>query len=252
MPQFTRNHFIPQWFQHRFIPPARKEKKFYYLDLQPEIRVSNGRRYTRNALMRWGPPRCFCLNDLYTRGFGDWKSTEIEEKFFGPIDRRGQSSRGVFRHLQHPSADGDHFHAMLPYMSIQKIRTPKGLAESPPSRERPQERSLDADAGLQRMFCTLWTECVWSIADASKSPNKVHSLGPPDNGVQRVMFPGLKVLRDHTDPDIWLSGTHTIFPLSLDKVLILTNLSWVRDPYGNPLKSATKFESISKRHVQVH
>lgn len=25
------------------------------------------------------------------------------------------------------------------------------------------------------------------------------------------------------------NGTHTIFPLSLDKVLILTNLSWVRE-----------------------
>ena len=38
------------------------------------------------------------------------------------------------------------------------------------------------------------------------------------------------------DPDITLSGTHTLFPLSEDRILILTNLSWARNPYGNPLK----------------
>ena len=32
--------------------------------------------------MRWGPPRCFYRDDLYSTQFGDWKSTEIEEKFF--------------------------------------------------------------------------------------------------------------------------------------------------------------------------
>jgi hypothetical protein len=30
-----------------------------------------------------------------------------------------------------------------------------------------------------------------------------------------------------------MNATHTYFPLSLDKVLILTNLSWVRNPYQN-------------------
>lgn len=33
-----------------------------------------------------------------------------------------------------------------------------------------------------------------------------------------------------------MDGTHTYFPLSEERVLILTNLSWVRCPYGNPLK----------------
>jgi hypothetical protein len=33
------------------------------------------------------------------------------------------------------------------------------------------------------------------------------------------------------DPDIRFHATHTIFPLSLEKILILTNLSWVRNPY---------------------
>jgi hypothetical protein len=37
--------------------------------------------------------------------------------------------------------------------------------------------------------------------------------------------------RGTNDPDIRLHGTHTLFPLGLDKVLILTNLSWARNPY---------------------
>ena len=31
-------------------------------------------------------------------------------------------------------------------------------------------------------------------------------------------------------------NTHTIFPLSAEKALILTNLSWARNPFGNPLR----------------
>jgi hypothetical protein len=52
MSGFTRNHYVPQWFQYRFISPAREEKKFYYLDLNPEMRASNEQRYTRNELLQ--------------------------------------------------------------------------------------------------------------------------------------------------------------------------------------------------------
>ena len=41
--------------------------------------------------------------------------------------------------------------------------------------------------------------------------------------------------RGYEDPDINLHGTHTIFPLTLEKVLMFTNLSWVRNPYQSEL-----------------
>lgn len=237
MPQFTRNHYIPQWFQYRFLPSDRSESKFYYLDLHPEVRISKGHRYTRNTILRWGPPRCFCLDDLYTTAFGDWKSTEIEEKFFGPIDSKGKSAVEYFSSFEHPSADGDQFRAMLPYMSIQKIRTPKGLANlAAITGSNHQNEVLFEMQRLQQMFCAIWTECVWSIADASISPTKFILSDHPVTVYNGACFPASKYCRSHHDPEIWLTGTHTIFPISLDKVLILTNLSWVRDPYGNPLK----------------
>ncbi|MCK4830019.1 hypothetical protein KA005_80615, partial [bacterium] len=63
---------MPEWYQHRFLPKDGREKKFYYLDLNPDSIISGRRRYQRNALLRWGPRRCFCQKDLYTTKFGEW------------------------------------------------------------------------------------------------------------------------------------------------------------------------------------
>lgn len=57
----------------------------------------------------------------------------------------------------------------------------------------------------------------------------------------KTCLPYSKWCLGHQDPDIAVSGTHTLFPLSLDKILILTNLSWVRNPYGHPRKARPNF-----------
>jgi hypothetical protein len=87
------------------------------------------------------------------------------------------------------------------------------------------------------MFCALWTECIWSIADASNSETKFILSDHPVTVYNGECFPASKWCQGFRDPDIWLSGTHTLFPLSLNKVLILTNLSWIRNPYMNPLQT---------------
>ena len=237
MPQYVRNHYVPQWFQYRFLPSDRTEKKFYYLDLKPETRTSNGHTYSRKALMRWGPPRCFFNDDLYTTQFGDWKSTEIEERFFGPVDEKGKSAVEYFSTFEHPNANGDELEAMLRYLSIQKLRTPKGLANfAAITRSSNKNEVLIQMQRLKDIFCALWTECVWSIADASDSETKFILSDHPITVYNRGCFPESKFCRHNADPPISLSGTHTIFPLCLNKVLLLTNLSWLRDPYGKPTK----------------
>src|SRR5207244_1566098 len=37
------------------------------------------------------------------------------------------------------------------------------------------------------------------------------------------------------DPDVTFNASHTIFPLSLDKALVMTNLPWARNPYRDPM-----------------
>lgn len=237
MTLYRNNHYVPVWYQERFIPPGNEEKKFWYLDLKPETIVSNGHPYKRNALLRWGPKRCFCQNDLYTTKYGNWLSTEIEEKFFGPVDAFARPALDYFSDFSHPSAEGDMFHRFILYMSIQKLRTPKGLAYlSNLTREVEKNRILFELQRLQQIFCAIWTECVWSIADASQSSTKFILSDQPVTVYNQGCFPLSEWCRDYRDPDIWLTGTHTLFPLTIDKILILTNLSWVRYPYGNPTK----------------
>jgi hypothetical protein len=173
---------------------------------------------------------------LYTTRFGAWESTEIEEKFLGRVDRAGKRAVEYFATFEHPSVDGEAFNALLPYMSIQKLRTPKGLLYLSSLVDLTDRNSvLFRMQELQQLFCAIWTESVWSIVDASQSSTKFIISDHPVSVYNRGCFPASKYCRD-LDPDVRMSGTHTIFPLSLDKALILTNLSWVRNPYSNPLK----------------
>ncbi len=63
---YEDNHYVPIWYQKKFIPKDQKIKKFALLDLSPEIMVSRGHKYTREALRFLGPKNCFNLLDLYT------------------------------------------------------------------------------------------------------------------------------------------------------------------------------------------
>ena len=231
---YRHNHYVPQWYQHRFFPSASCERKFSYLDLTPDSFVDvTGTTRTKTALRRWGPPSCFAEDDLYTTRFGSWQSTEIEEQFFGRIDTEGRKAVDYFANFEHPSADTQAFHAMITYMSTQKLRTPKGLAYLSLLTDTADHNAvLFAMQELQNLHGAMWTEAVWSIADASLSRTKFIISDHPVTVYNSDCFPLSAWCRDGRDPDVWLEGTHTLFPLCYDKILILTNLSWVRNPYG--------------------
>jgi len=123
-------------------------------------------------------------------------------------------------------------------MSIQKLRSPKGLDYlSDLVKLSDKNMVLLKLQELQKLFCALWTECIWSIIDASESKIKFILSDHPVTVYNKACFPLSKWCRGHRDPEIWFTGTHTLFPLSLEKMLVLTNLSWVRNPYESPLKT---------------
>ena len=238
MTQYRRNHYVPVWYQERFIPSNAPERKFYYLDLRPQTVVSNGKKFSRNSILRWGPRSCFWQKDLYTTEYGGRLSTEIEQKFFGPLDDSARPALDYFANFTHPSVDGELFQRLLLYMSLQKLRTPKGLRYlSTLVRQTNQNRLLIELQRLQALFCAIWTESVWSIADASSSQIKFLISDHPVTTYNMGCYPQSKWCRDGNDPHIWLNGTHTFFPLSMEKLLILSNLSWVRHPYSNPTRN---------------
>ena len=238
MSEYRRNHYVPEWYQRRFLSNGLGEAKFYYLDLHPDSSISGRWTYKRNALLRWAPPRCFCERDLYTTKFGKWESTEIEEKFFGKIDSAGKSAIEYWSNFEHPSLDKESFLNLLLYMSVQKLRTPKGLDYLAHLVKLSEKNTvLSKLQELQQLFCALWAECIWSIVDASQSETKFLLSDHPVTVYNRACFPLSKWCLGYRDPDIWYTGTHTLFPLGLEKMLILTNLSWVRNPYENALKT---------------
>lgn len=237
MPDYRRNHYVPEWYQYLFLPDDVQEKKFFYLDLTPDTAISGKKRYKRKSLLRWGPPKCFCEQNLYTTKFGEWESTEIEEKFFGKVDNFAGAAVEYWSNFKHPSVDQESLHNLLLYMSIQKLRTPKGLKNlANLVKLSDKNMVLIKLQKLQQIFCALWTECVWCIVDASQSETKFIISDHPVTVYNQGCFPRSEWCQDANDPDIWFNGTHTIFPLSINKALLLTNLSWVRNPYGNPLK----------------
>lgn len=233
---FRHNHYVPEWYQKRFIAPG--QGKYWYLDLTPEQIIKNGHKYSRRALLNWGPVSCFAENDLYTAKWGTEENVDIEKFFFGRVDSAGESAVDFFSNFTFQGGEFENpFHNLMNYMSVQKLRTPKGLGWLSGARGGQDKNSrLILLQQLQNLYCAIWTESVWQIADATKSPTKFIISDHPVTAYNRACFPGSAECKGFNDPDIRLVATHTYFPLSIEKILILTNLAWVRNPYQNERK----------------
>lgn len=229
---------MPVWYQKRFLLPDTKDTELLYLDLHPGTFMDpRGVVHPRKPIRRLGPRHCFYERDLYTSRLGDIQSTELERLFFGSIDWNGQKGVEHFADFHH-TKPGTHeaFQPLMNYMSTQKLRTPKGLGWLAEKTQMADHNAvLNTMLRLRQIFCAIWAESIWLIADASNSATKFLISDCPVTVYNRRCGPRSQWCRGHNDPDIWLNGTHTIFPLSLNKILILTNLSWVRNPYQNPV-----------------
>jgi len=257
--EYQNNHYVPVWYQKRFVPVGQKDQELYYLDFHPGFIVdSRGIAHTRRAVRRLGLKLCFAEKDLYTTTFGAEQSKSIEKDFFGQIDNVGCRAVGRFVDFSHGSVGGDAFQDLVKYMSTQRLRTIKGLEWlALQSGAKDKSLVLSLMIQLRQLHCAIWTECVWSIADASQSTTKFIVSDHPITLYNRRCGPRSQWCRGPKDPDIRFHATHTIFPLSLEKVLILTNLSWVRNPYQSetgirPNPNLFRGALLHLLDVQVH
>lgn len=256
MSAYKENHYVPQWYQKRFLPD-KGEKKFRFLDLAPDSFVdARGTERKKKALFRWGAERCFKQYDLYTTKFGQLESTDIEQFFFGAVDDKGKTAVEYFANFDYSEFSHKAFRDFLNYLSIQKLRTPKGLQQlAQLTRTTDKNRLLLAMQRYQDLHCANWTEAVWVIAESSNENTGFIISDHPVTVYNRKFFPGSEMCKRNFDPDIWLNGTHTLFPLSKTKILFLTNLSWVRNPYGNPGKTRPNpkpFRSAIFNFLRIH
>lgn len=233
---YRNNHYVPQWYQRRFLRADAGQRVLHYLALQPQS-IVDARGIRRSVPQRRRRPLrdCFVEADLYTLRFGEQLSTAIEQHFFGEIDSRGAKAVEWWGAFKHPSMDRDAIRDLTVFLSSQKLRTPKGLDWlslnlGPLS----DHERLQAMVRLRTMFSTIWTEAVWQLADAAESATKFIVTDHPVTVYNRFCGPRHESCRGANDPDIRQHAAHTIFPIDLNRVLILTNRSWALDPYQAP------------------
>ena len=231
------NHYVPEWHQRHFIEPRRDE--LYYLDLNPEKFVRrDGSIVLGRSLFRAPVSRCFVQRDLYSTFFGG-VIDEIERKLFGAIDTRGSKAIPAFMATEEAERSR-HFETLFEYIDIQKIRTPKGLDWL-----RSQYPGLDQNELMMEMQAIrmlhggIWANGVREVVSAEQSAVKFILTDHPVTIYNHGAPPGSTFTRYPEDPSIALKGSQTLFPLSRNFCLILTNLEYARDPGCRPLEKRT-------------
>jgi Protein of unknown function (DUF4238) len=228
------HHYVPQWYQRRFLHPG--QSKFYYLDLHPETITRGKVKYERNALLRWGPPSCFCMRDLYTLKLGNWSTDDFEKRFFGAIDNHGKDAVELFSDYSGVRKGLDLHKAfqVLPlYMDAQRFRTPRGLDFLLATIDVGDHNlMLLAMQKLYRFHTTMWMEGIWEFVRARQSSTKFICTDEPVSFFNRKGFPS--EFPYPKDVGVAQVGTRTLFPLSMDCCLIITHLQLCRNPWINP------------------
>lgn len=235
---YKRNHYVPEWHQRHFFEPGKET--LAYRNLDP------GRFTRRDGSIAYGksrfdspPSRCFFEDDLYTTFFDAGPNDEIERRLFGAIDTHG--SRAIAAYLLADQGEWHrHFQTLFDYIDIQKIRTPKGLAWLRAQYPEPGQNDLMMEMqGIRNLHCTIWTTGVREIVSAEDSAVKFILTDHPVTVYNHAVPPGHALGLYPNDPPIALKASQTLFPLSRDFCLILTNLEYAQDPACPPLEKRT-------------
>ena len=237
-PKRRKQHYVPIWYQKRFLPEG--QSTLHYLNLQPYKELPDGRQVKLREVYKWGPGSCFYKKDLYTTKFFGIRNEEIEEFLFGKIDNDGREAIHALA-VQDFRMLSKFFQEIFVYMDAQKLRTPKGLdwIRSNYFQLSRLELMLEMQH-LRTMHCTMWVEGVMEIVSAEDSDVKFIISDHPVTIYNPACAPDSDISKYPNDPPTAWKASQTIFPLDLNHCFILTNLEYARDPDGaDPLISRT-------------
>ena len=234
----VRNHYVPQWYQHRFFGPDSGQSRLYYLDLKPDlIKLPGGCNKPRTALRRLGPLNCFKQEHLYTLVFGNRATDVIEKAFFGQIDQMGNAALTFFENYSVREGAGEAYQRLLAYVAAQLFRTPKGLQLLQRlARTKDHQATLIAMENTWQLYGTIWSEGVLDVLQCKESPTKFIITDSPVTTYNRQVFPGAADMKTYGMAMVERIGTRTLFPLGREHCLVVTNLQYVRNPKISPLK----------------
>lgn len=241
------NHYVPQWYQRKFL--LNNSNQLHYLDLTPDTnQLPNGIVITSKDFKKPNPrptAQCFFERDLYTTFFGEYINDDIERKLFGEIDNTGAKVVKAF--INEDVLEWHHnFSDFFSYIDSQKIRTPKGLHWI--KNHYPDLDQVDLMVEMQairNLHCTIWVEGVREIVSAKNSEIKFILSDHPVTIYNYAYPPGCAQCTISNDPSIALRGTQTLFPLDMDHCLILTNYEYAKSPdTENPTENRTNARPI--------
>lgn len=249
MIQTRNNHYVPQWYQSEFFD--EHEKKLCHLKRR-EISLADGSTKIFDSKKWYSPSQCFYEKDLYSTFFGTTVNDDIEKKLFGPIDDNGANAVKAF--LTDDQNQWIHnFQDLFIYLDAQKLRTPKGLdwvKSKYPELSRIQ--LMTEMQVLRTIHCTLWAEGVRELVSAEDSEVKFILSDHPITIYNHACSPESELCAYPNDPDISLKASQTIFPLSKNRCLILTNLEYAQNPDGaNPLGRRTNAIKVRQSMVNA-
>ena len=227
------HHYVPQWLQRRFMAD---QDRYFYRDLAPErFSRPDGTQYTRRATNRWGTKKCFAAEDLYAVNFPGYQSDIVEKEFFGIVDDQAAKSIDFFVTGEFPP-ENHYYMWFLRYLSIQKMRTPKGLAwlrlfgSNAFGPLRTPEELMITLSQIGEMHVTSWAESVWEVVEAPATDVGFILTDHPVTIYNLKAYPGSRHARYPAEPPIELLGSRTIFPLDVRHCLILSNQEFVEKP----------------------
>lgn len=239
MQQSYKHHYVPEWYQKRFM--LKDQTAYYRLDLFPEIiKKPNGELKKKGEILKKGPGKFFYEIDLYTTNYFGIKNDEIERSLFGEIDTKGAAAISAmsspnWMQLIHP-----HVINYYEYLDAQRLRTLKGLnwlVEY--GNPKNYNELLMLMQRVRRMHCTMWVEASMEIVEAKNSDTKFIVSDNPVTFYNSQFYPGNVKCKFPFDPELYLQGTRTIFPLDMNHCAILTHLQYARNP--------GKFKAVTSR-----
>lgn len=222
------NHYIPEWYQRRFL--QQDNQKLVYLNLSPQQILEDGRTIRHREISNNSPSQCFCELDLYTTQFGNEINDEIEQYLMGALDSNGAKAvKGITNGDK--QAIHEAFEPFFEYLDAQKLRTPKGLdwIRSKYAKLSQVELMIEMQ-GLRTRHCAMWAEGVREIVSGKDSDVKFIISDHPITVYNAAYTPDSRACDYPEDPGIELIGSQTIFVLDENHCLILTNLEYAESP----------------------
>jgi hypothetical protein len=234
MAQLSRkHHYVPQWYQKRFL--GEGQTAFKILDLKPPVFKDKGdkvRGHGRSILEK-GPEAHFWEPDLYTVRFLGQENDEIERRLFGAIDKAGKTAIDAWLAEDYNTVHETYWH-IYEFMDALRLRTPKGLRLlSQLSKKRDHVSLLMLMQQIRLMHCVTWAEGTLEIVNASQSPAKFIFTDHPVTLFNGYVFPGDPAIGVGQDPHLHWLGTQTLFPFDKERLYVLTHVEFAHSPGPN-------------------